>query len=114
MKVQTLDESVVREIGHAFGCYDDGKEPGFVSAFSCRDAAAEQICVYVRMTLKAEMLYTTSERGEGYIAFLRPGDRFPRGPSFPCWGACSAPSPCGRWGGWSNTWAGAARVSMTG
>lgn len=30
------------------------------------------------MTLKAEMLYTTSERGDGYIAFLRPGDRFPR------------------------------------
>ena len=41
MKVQTLDESVVREIGHAFGYYDDGKEPGFVSAFSSRDAAAE-------------------------------------------------------------------------
>lgn len=36
MKVQTLDESVVREIGHAFGYYDDGKEPGFVSAFSSR------------------------------------------------------------------------------
>lgn len=44
MKVQTLDESIVREIGRAFGCYDDGKEPGFVSAFSSRDAAAEQIC----------------------------------------------------------------------
>lgn len=27
------------------------------------------------MTLKAEMLYTTSERWEGYIAFLRPGGR---------------------------------------
>ena len=79
MKVQTLDESVAREIGHAFGYYDDGKEPGFVSAFSSRDGAAEQICGYVRMTLKAEMLYTTSERGEGYIAFLRPGDRFPPG-----------------------------------
>ena len=73
MKVQTLDESVVREIGHAFGCYDDGKEPGFASAFSSRDAVAEQISGYVRMTLKAEMLYTTSERWEGYIAFLRPG-----------------------------------------
>ncbi len=87
MKVQTLDESVVREIGHAFGYYDDGKEPGFVSAFSSRDGAAEQICGYVRMTLKAGMLYTTSERGEGYIAFLRPGDRFPPGAVFPLLGS---------------------------
>ncbi len=87
MKVQTLDESIVREIGHAFGYYDDGKEPGFISAFSSRDAVEEYICGYVRMSLKAGMLYTTSERGEGYAAFLRPGDRFPLGAMFPLLGS---------------------------
>lgn len=83
MKVQTLDESVVREIGHAFGYYDDGKEPGFVSAFSSRDGAAEQICGYVRMTLKAEMLYTTSERGEGIHRLPPSGGPVPPGGRLP-------------------------------
>lgn len=34
MRVTELEESVVRDIGHAFGYYDYGDERGMVSAFS--------------------------------------------------------------------------------
>ena len=75
MKVTTLDESVISDIGHAFGYYDYGQENGLVSAFSSRDAAAAYISGYVRGVWKCGFLYTTSERGEGYIAYKRPGDK---------------------------------------
>ena len=75
MKVTTLDESVISDIGHAFGFYDYGQENGLVSAFSSRDAAAAYIRGYVRGVWKCGFLYTTSERGEGYIAYKRPGDK---------------------------------------
>ena len=70
MKVQTLDESVVREIGHAFGYYDDGKEPGFASAFSSRDAAAEQICGYAHDAESRDALH--HQRALGGIHRLPP------------------------------------------
>ena len=75
MKVTTLDEGRIQDIGHAFGYYDYGTEHGLIDAFPSRDAAAAFICGYVRMALAAGMLYTTSENGEGYIAFKRPGER---------------------------------------
>ena len=67
MKVTTLDESAVFDIGHAFGYYDYGQEIGLVSAFSSRDAAAAYIRGYVRGVWRCGLLYTTSERGEGYM-----------------------------------------------
>lgn len=33
------------------------------------------ICGYVRMALRGGILYATSERGEGYLAYKRPGER---------------------------------------
>ena len=75
MNVTTLDESVVFDIGHAFGYYDYGQETGLVSAFSSRDAAAAYIRGYVRGVWRCGLLYTTSERVEGYISFKRPGDK---------------------------------------
>lgn len=72
LKVTTLDESAIREIGHAFGYYDYGAEHGLIDAFPNRDAAAAFICGYVRMALRSGMLYTTSENGEGYIAYKLP------------------------------------------
>ena len=72
MKVKTLDEGIIQEIGHAFGYYDYGEEKGLVSAYSSREAAAAFICGYVRMALRSGMLYTTGERGEGYIAYKLP------------------------------------------
>lgn len=75
MKVTELDEQVIQDIGHAFGYYDYGPEHGLIDAFPSRDAAAAFICGYVRMALRGGILYTTSERGEGYLAYKRPGER---------------------------------------
>lgn len=74
MKVTTLDDSIIKEIGHAFGYYDYGEEKGLVEVFPSRDAAAAFICGYVEMSLKSSMLYST-ENGEGYIAYKHPGEK---------------------------------------
>ena len=74
MKVTALSEARIRDIGHAFGYYDYGAEHGLIDAFADREAAAAFICGYVRMALQSGMLYTTGERGEGYIAFRRSGE----------------------------------------
>ena len=74
-KVTELDESVIRDIGHAFGYYDYGGEHGLASAFPSQEAAAVYICGYVRMAMKAGMLYTTGENQEGFIACKLPGQK---------------------------------------
>ena len=58
MKITALDESIIQDIGHAFGYYDYGSESGLITAFPSRDAAASFICGYVRMALQSEILYT--------------------------------------------------------
>ena len=75
MKVTTLDEASIRDIGQAFGHYNYGEEHGLIDAFPSRDAAAAFICGYVRMALQGGMLHTTSPRGEGYLAYKRPGQK---------------------------------------
>lgn len=75
MEVNTLDEGAIRDIGHAFGYYDYGAERGLIDLFPGRDAVASYICGYVRMALLGRMLHATSERGEGFIAFKRPGEK---------------------------------------
>lgn len=52
MKVTTLDEASIRDIGQAFGHYNYGEEHGLIDAFPSRDAAAAFICGYVRMALQ--------------------------------------------------------------
>lgn len=74
-RVTTLDESIIQDIGHAFGYYDYGTEHGLIDAFPNRDAVAAFICGYVRMALQSGMLYTTGENGEGYIAYKLPGQK---------------------------------------
>ena len=83
MKVTAADESVIRDIGHAFGYYDYGAEHGLIDAFPGREAAAAFIRGYVRMALRGGMLYTTGERGEGYIAYKLPGQKLPLGAVLP-------------------------------
>ena len=51
MKVNTLDEGAIRDIGHAFGYYDYGAERGLIDLFPGRDAVASYICGYMRMAL---------------------------------------------------------------
>ena len=72
MKVEALDESIIHDIGHAFGYYDYGAEHGLIDAYPSRDAVVEFICGYVRMALQGGMLYATSENGEGYLAYKLP------------------------------------------
>ena len=75
MKVDTLEESRISDIGHAFGYYDYGSEHGLIDAFPSRDAAAAFIRGYVGMSLLGGLLHTTSEKGEAYIAYKRPGEK---------------------------------------
>lgn len=75
MKVTTLDESAIHDIGHAFGYYDYGQETGMTAAFSGKDATEEYICAYVRGMLRGGFLHTTSEHGEGYIAYKLPEEK---------------------------------------
>ena len=69
MKATTLDEKSIRDIGRAFGYYDYGEETGMSVAFSGKEATANYICAYVCGVLRGGFLHTTSERGEGYIAY---------------------------------------------
>lgn len=82
-RVTTLDETVIRDIGHAFACYDYGAEHGLIDAFPSREAVSAFICGYVRMALQSGMLYTTGENGEGYIACKRPGEKVPLKAAWP-------------------------------
>ena len=56
MKVTTLDEKSIRDIGHAFGYYDYGQETGMTAAFSGQKAIEEYICAYVRGMLRHSSL----------------------------------------------------------
>ena len=73
--VTSLNENVIRDIGHAFGYYDYGGEHGLIDAFPGREAVAAFICGYVKMALQSGMLYAAGENGEGFIAYKLPGQR---------------------------------------
>ena len=75
MKVTTLDEKSIHDIGHAFGYYDYEEETGMSAAFSGKEATANYICAYVRGVLRGGFLHTTSEQGEGYIAYKLPKEK---------------------------------------
>ena len=83
MLVKQLAEQNIQDIGHAFGYYDYGSEKGMGSFFRSQDAVAEYICGYVRCVLAGGFLHTTSERGEGYIAYKLPGQRVSFGSMMP-------------------------------
>ena len=72
MLVKSMTDEEIHEIGHAFGYYDYGQETGMTAAFSNQEATAAYICTYVRGMLRGGFLHTTSERGEGYIAYKLP------------------------------------------
>lgn len=70
-----MDAQAAEDIGHAFGHYDYGQETGMGVFYSSKEAVANYIAGYVRMAFEGQMLYTTSERGEGYIAYTLPGQK---------------------------------------
>ena len=75
MLVKSMTEEEIHEIGHAFACYNYGEETGMPSVFSGEEATADYICAYVRSMLRGGFLRTTSERGEGYIAYKLPKEK---------------------------------------
>ncbi|RGG98664.1 N-acetyltransferase [Coprococcus sp. AF16-22] len=75
MKITKWDAQAAEDIGHAFGHYDYGQETGMGVFYSSKEAVANYIAGYVRMAFEGQMLYTTSERGEGYIAYTLPGQK---------------------------------------
>ena len=75
MLVKSMTEEEIHEIGHAFGYYDYGQEAGMNAVFSGQKATEEYICAYVRGMLRGGFLHTTSERGEGYIAYKLPKEK---------------------------------------
>ena len=75
MKITKWDEQAAEDIGHAFGYYDYGQETGMGVFYSSKEAVANYIAGYVRMAFEGQMLYATSERGEGYIAYTLPGQK---------------------------------------
>ena len=77
MRMTAVEESVIRDIGHAFGYYDYGGEHGLIDAFPSREAAAAFICGYVRMAQESGTLHSVGENGEGWIACQLPGQRVP-------------------------------------
>lgn len=74
MLVTTLEETLIAEIGHAFGYYDYGDEGGLVTLFSGPEATATYIRGYARGMLRGGFLHTADERCEGFIAYKRPGE----------------------------------------
>ena len=75
MLVKSITKEEIYGIGHAFGYYDYGEETGMAAAFSGKEATANYICAYVRGVLRGGFLHTTSERGEGYIAYKLPKEK---------------------------------------
>ena len=75
MLVKAMTEEEIHDIGHAFGYYDYGQETGMPSAFSGQEATADYICAYVRGMRRVGFLHTTSECGEGYIAYKLPKEK---------------------------------------
>lgn len=75
MKLKTLSDGIAEDIGHAFGYYDYGTEHGLIDAFPSCDAVASFISGFVKMAFQSGMLYSTSEAGEGFIAYKLPGQK---------------------------------------
>ena len=78
-----LDESVIRDIGHAFGYYDYGGEHGLAGAFPSQEAAAIYICGYVRMVLNTGMLYAIGEHQEVFLVYQLPKQKIRPAAVFP-------------------------------
>ncbi|MFR6496339.1 MAG: hypothetical protein ACLUOF_08080 [Ruminococcus sp.] len=76
-KVTELEESIIRDIGHAFGYYDYGTEHGLIDAFPSRDAVASFICGYVRMALKAECSTPWVKTARDILRTNFPGRKMP-------------------------------------
>ena len=70
VKINTLCEEDIRSIGEAFANYEYAQsECGMSYLGKNRQAVCDYISAYVRMAIKERVLYSTSSRHEGFIAY---------------------------------------------
>ena len=80
IKVTSLTEAEVRAVGDAFADFEYAKgEKGMYAYYKDHDAVRDYICDYVRGSLKAGRLYSTSDRHEAYIAFRHSSEKISLG-----------------------------------
>ena len=80
IKVTSLTEAEVRAVGDAFADFEYAKgEKGMYAYYKDHDAVRDYICDYVRGSLKAGRLYSTSDRHEAYIAFRHSSEKISPG-----------------------------------
>ena len=75
MKVTTLEEDVIRDIGHAFGYYDYGDEQGLASVYPSQEATSVYIQGYVRGMLAGGFLHSVGPGNEAFLAYQLPGEK---------------------------------------
>ncbi len=74
VKINSLREDEIREIGDAFADFEYGEsEFGMAYLGKGRQAISDYICAYIRMAIKERVLYSTGKEHEAFIAFKNPG-----------------------------------------
>ncbi len=74
VKINSLREGEIREIGDAFADFEYAEsEFGMSYLGKSAQAISDYICAYVRMAIRERVLYSTSDAHEAFIAFKNPG-----------------------------------------
>lgn len=70
VKVTSLSEKEILEVGNAFANYNyAGGERGMYAYYKNHDAVRDYICDYAKAVMKRGLLYSTSDNHEAYISF---------------------------------------------
>lgn len=77
IKVTNLSEKELREIGLAYANYIYPADDKGMFPFDDKEMLTRYIIGFARSCMQAGMLYTTSEKHEGYIAITTPDTRYP-------------------------------------
>ena len=75
MKITKWDAQAPRISAMRLDITTTGKKQVWACSTAKKEAVANYIAGYVRMAFEGQMLYATSERGEGYIAYTLPGQK---------------------------------------
>ena len=77
IKLTNLSETELREIGLAYANYIYPADDKGMFPFDDKEMLTRYIVGFARSCMQAGMLYTTSEKHEGYIAITTPDTRYP-------------------------------------
>lgn len=76
VKVTSLSEEEIEQIGEAFAYFDYAdSEKGMSFAYDSKESVKKYICGYARAMLKGGCLYSTSEKHEAFIAYRYSKDK---------------------------------------